>query len=199
MTEWLGKLFDIGKLPSKVVALVAAVSGALLFVPDDLQEPLQTRSLVTHHGAWVGLAFVASAGLLSLNCVLWAGARVTRARRRWRFRARLLSESGRLDPAESAVLREFYLQQRDTLMLPVDEPSVAGLLNKGVLSTVGSMGRHTGAGVLWPVSIHEDLRGIEPSRFGLPADPTQQDIDRVVSARPAFMRRIAEVEAWRYQ
>ena len=44
----------------------------------------------------------------------------------------------RLDAHEQRVLREFEVQNRNTVLLPVGDPAVEGLLNVGIIEKVGS-------------------------------------------------------------
>lgn len=199
MTDLIAKLFDIGRLPSRIVAVVALVSGALLFLPERALQIVHTSELVSSHGPHLGLAFVASTALLALNVILWCGKGLTRSQRRRKRLADMTRELERLDPAEQAVLREFLFQQRDSLLLPVDEPSVAGLVRKGILDEVSTVGRRSLAGITFPLSIDSDLKErITPAHLGLSgAEPSHAEIERLTAGRPAFVRQIAKDEAWR--
>jgi hypothetical protein len=58
--EWVSKLFDIGKLPAKVIAWVAILSGMVLFLPASALATLHLDAFSRDYGVWIGLAFVAS-------------------------------------------------------------------------------------------------------------------------------------------
>lgn len=47
-----------------------------------------------------------------------------------------------MDLTEKYLLREFYLQNRDTLALPFIDPTVASLISKGILRQVGNYGEN---------------------------------------------------------
>ena len=201
MSELLSKLFDIGKLPSKVVTLICLVSGTLLFSPATFHEKLHTKALVETYGLYVGLAFIASVALLGLNIFIWLYGCGTRFVTRCRWRRDLARAIARLDHAEVAVLREFFLQGKQSLMLPMDEPTVAGLINKGMIRRISSLGQQSLAGMLFPVATDPDLYDAlrqHPQHLGMPpGEPTQADIARLSSERPGFMREVARVEEWR--
>lgn len=196
MGEFLSKLFDIGKLPSKVVALISLVSATVLFSPAILHEKLHTKELVDRYGLFVGLAFIASAALLGLNIFIWLYGHMARRWRRLRWRRDLAKAISRLDHAEISVLREFFIQAKQTLMLPVDEPTVAGLLRKGMLHSVSAVGQRSIAGMLFPVAISSDLQDVLTSaHVGLPSGQmSPADIERVRSERPVFMQEVARIE-----
>jgi hypothetical protein len=199
MGELLSKLFDIGKLPSKVVALVCFVSAMLLFAPDKIQDSLHTKSAVSEHGSYVGLLFITSTALLGINIFIWLSKHATHAITRRRIRRNVVKAIARLDRAEAIILREFMIQQKQTIMLPIDEPVVAGLLNKRIIGQVSTVGRRSIAGMLFPVALDPDfVDGLRPDHLGLPlGEPTESDIQRIRSERPPFMDEIARIESLR--
>ena len=196
MAEILSKLFDIGKLPSKVVALVFLVSTTILFSPSALHEKLHTKELLDRYGLFVGLAFIASGALLGLNVFIWVYGHFGRKLRRARWQRDLAKAITRLDHTEISVLREFFIQGKQTLMLPVDEPTVAGLLRKGLVHSASTVGQQSIAGILFPVAIDSDFQDVlSPAHVGLPpSDPSPADIERVRAERPSFMKEVARIE-----
>ena len=76
---------------------------------------------------------------------------------------------------------------------------MAGLINKRILGTVGTVGRQSMAGMLFLVALDPDIQDVLPAeRLGLPATgPTDGEIARLVAERPAFMQEIARMERWR--
>lgn len=48
-----------------------------------------------------------------------------------------------LDNDEKAVLREFYILGKNTIPIVIDDPTVIGLINKGVIRQVGNQGYQT--------------------------------------------------------
>jgi len=99
-----------------------------------------------------------------------------------------------LDRYEVAVLREFVIQDRNTLALPIDQPVVAGLLRKGVLVQLGSNYEHTLVGTLGAPRIREslqDLITVELLRLAA-AHPDPAELQRLRHERPSFMAYIEE-------
>jgi len=64
----------------------------------------------------------------------------------------------RLDPAEKAILWEFFKAQRNTMSLYVETTAVAGLLKKGILLKVAEQGEDMLWGKRFPFAIAEDVR-----------------------------------------
>ncbi len=58
-----------------------------------------------------------------------------------------------LDSDEKSVLREFYIQQANTLEMPVEDIVVSGLIKKGILETTREKGPYSVGGLMLPVII----------------------------------------------
>ena len=74
--DWLSKIFDVHKLPFKIILWIAAVSGVVLFAPDALTSRLHLNGLLVSYGHYVGVIFVASATLIAINATSWVIARI---------------------------------------------------------------------------------------------------------------------------
>lgn len=169
MKELAAKLFDVGELPTRVVLLVAVCSATVLFAPAPVSEHLHTEALVTRYGEYVGVALVASTLLLLCNVVVWVVGRLQADSNTRLRRSQAVAHVRELDPAEQAVLRQFLLQQRSTLDMPVNDPTVAGLLSSGVLQQVSRWGRVKTSGFECPVQLAPHARRVlRPEHVGLP-------------------------------
>jgi hypothetical protein len=61
--EWLTKLTDLHKMPTRYVGLVAIVTGALLFSPVWFLDKLHLSTIPAPYGALVGVVFLVTSGL----------------------------------------------------------------------------------------------------------------------------------------
>jgi hypothetical protein len=97
-----------------------------------------------------------------------------------------------LDRHEKAVLREFFIQGQNTLRLPIDHPTVAGMRTRGILEIVGSHGEGSLAGLLFPVKLADDIRGqLTAAMVDLPeGEPSKEQVEWVVTNRPDFIPEI---------
>jgi Super-infection exclusion protein B len=186
--EPLSALFDISKLPTKVVAMVALVSTFILFAPNEWLIRLSLDSVRTSQGLLLGLAFVMSVALLGLNTGIWTMSALQRWNQRRIWLAALQTVIGQFDHAEKAVLREYYLQARDTLSMPVDDPTVAGLLAKRVLRYVARQGAVGAFGKMFPLAIAVEVRRLlSPQSLELPeGTPSPEEFRQIALARPPF-------------
>jgi hypothetical protein len=190
--EWFSKLFEIDKLPFKVVFLVAVVSGLVAFSPEGWLQSLQLEGFKENYGTFVGVTFLASFGLASTNVVIFIFNSLLRAYYKMKWKAGLTEKLQSLDHSEQAVLREFYIQGKYTIDIPINDSSVVGLTNKGIVRMAGKYGEHSLSGMLFPCAITEEARKrITNQMIGLPdGDSNQEELQRLKDSRPSFVRDI---------
>lgn len=189
--DWLSRIFDITKLPSKFFAWIVFLAAAYLFLPQTLLDSLYLNKLPVDYKAYAGIAFVAATSFLVINFVLWLWSKI----QRWfLFRSqqvRLIEVVAHLDYIERAVLRETYIQGRNVIELPVDHPTVAGLIKKGLLCLSGSQGYRSIAGSVFPVTLTKAAQSLlRPEHLDLPLNPTSEEIASIRDARPSFLSEI---------
>ena len=187
--DWIVKLIDWLKIPARHAAAIALGCAALLFLPDVWLEKLQVDQIVDDYGSIIGVVFIVSVGLATVNILLSLAELVMNKWTRHRFINRAIARLGRLDHLETAVLREFHLRRQNTLHLPTDQPIVAGLLSLGILEVVSTQGRIHRSGTLFPVRIAAELGPrLNAEMLGLPTgQPTEADLERIARARPGFL------------
>ena len=198
MAELLTKLFDITKLPSKFFAWIALLTGAFVFLPAAALESLHLHSFPVEYKAYAGVAFAASTTFLLLNVAIWLY-QLLRGHYYARVSRKMVDEAlSELDLDEIAVLREFYLQGRHVIELPIDHPTVAGLRNKGLIKVAGGTGYRDLAGSVFPVQLTTHARkSMTHEVLRLPQSRTQEDIDRILSERPNYIRQIEKQDRLR--
>lgn len=196
--EWLTKLSDLHKLPTRYIGLVAIVTGALLFSPTWFLDRLHLSIVPAPYGAVIGIAFLLSSGMVLVNSfgLLFDASK----RRGWSKKRKKMIEDAlsQLDPVEQAVLREFMLTGVSTLKIPMDNPSVVGLESKGILERVGRYGNYAFDGMMFPYRISAtanelitpELLGlsgflieVDSGQFGL----TQEGKEWIDEHRPGFV------------
>jgi len=67
----VSRLFDVHKVPFKVIAWVTVVSGAFALAPPTLLARLGLDGLVKTYAPYVGVTFVASGALVLINAFGW--------------------------------------------------------------------------------------------------------------------------------
>lgn len=196
--ELVAKFFDITKLPSKIFAWVALLAGVYVLSPSSFLKTLYLDAFPPEYKSYAGAAFVASTSFLAINALLWSWNNLLgtfRKRTRKKLIRRALAD---LDRDEIAALREFVIQARHVIELPVDHPTVAGLRNKQVIQLAGTTGYRDLAGSVFPVQMTEYARTlITPEMLNLPEHPTAEDVERVHNERPNYISQIERADRLR--
>ena len=132
--------------------------------------------------------------LVEVACWFWKRRKqqVAQAQKEIKILERLYN----LDHKEQIILREFFLQDRNTIKLPIDHPVVAGLLRDNILHVISKLGRMSHAGALASVSMTEECKkSVLLEMVSLHGnEPTDEDRERVARERPYFISELVEKE-----
>lgn len=69
--DWITNLFDIKKIPTRVIILALVISFFLLFLPDEMIKNLELIQFKMDYGKYFGIIFLVSAGLLIMQLISW--------------------------------------------------------------------------------------------------------------------------------
>ena len=157
------------KLPKKVIFLFSVITAAVLFSEQVFLEKLALYDFKEEFKLWIGICFLFSTGLSILNVAEYflqlhkenkrikkekADTKEKRKREEReksesivREKAELeakerdyLRELERLDKFELSNIREFFIQQQNTIKMSLEDPVVIGLVKKGIIRQVGDKG-----------------------------------------------------------
>ena len=191
--EWISKIAEFIRLPLKYMWAVVLVTAFLLFAPESWLRRVSVDSFRAAHQQTVGIIFLASLALVLVSAFESSHGVIGKRLRRRRLIKKAVAEIEELDPKEKAVLREFTIQGQDTLQMPVDQTTVAGLIDKGILVSVGTMGERSKAGLLFPVTIRREIKTLLTiEHIEWPENPTGADIERLKEERPEFIHTVEE-------
>jgi hypothetical protein len=186
--EWVTKIIEAAKLPTKFIVVIFLVAGGLILIPDGLLTAMKLKSFADKYGLYVGITALSSGALLLIEAgtAVWriANKKIVKSKLKKKIAERMAS----LDGSEKAVLREFYLQGQNTIKLPTDHPVVAGLLNSGVVIPVGQHGRMSLAGMLFSMKVTDSAKAhVTYELIDLPTgEPTQQELQFLRNNRPSL-------------
>jgi hypothetical protein len=191
MKRWIQHFYQLNRLNWLMVWLLLCCSIILLF-PAGLMKGTVSQWATTH-AAWLGvgmliaISYFCSQGFLiawEWACDEW------QSRRQQDQLAQMIAF---LDFNEKAVLREFVLQRKSVINLPITEPAVKNLMDAGVLTY--AYGK--------PVREKEDENQIRALMIALPARPlltykvlglsrgkmSDEQVEQIMSARPKFAQK----------
>ncbi|EJF45850.1 superinfection exclusion protein B domain protein [Capnocytophaga ochracea str. Holt 25] len=97
-----------------------------------------------------------------------------------------------LDDFEKAVLREFYIEGKNSLKMPINDEVIAGLLSKNVLIYNSQFGNRSMAiGLDFPLSINPIIEEkITNEKIDFPEEINQETKDFLLNNRPDWVDRI---------
>lgn len=187
--EWISKLLDINKLPTRIILLIWFISAVLLYIPESIIKNLDLVDFKADYGKYFGIAFLTSSCLLMITVGTWVIKKIHIRRLNVKYKNVILESVNNLDTHEIAILREFYIQGRNTLKIPMDNPTVSGLVNKGILHRVGQYGEMSVVGMLFNHAISKIARdNLTSEILELPnGEPSINDIERIQNQRPSWM------------
>jgi hypothetical protein len=169
--EWLAKLSDLPKLPTRHIALIAIITGALIFSPGWFLEKLHLATIPPVYGSVVGIVFLASSGLFLINLISALYSTYLRKQASRKRIKQIKAAVSDFDPHEQAIIREFIIRGAAVLKLPMDNPSVVGLEANGIVERVGTYGQYTIHGMMFPYRISKTAQElISTDTLGLPGN-----------------------------
>lgn len=191
MKRWIQHFYQLNRLNWLMVWLLLCCSIILLF-PAGLMKGAVSQ-WAADHAAWLGvgmliaISYFCSQGFLiawEWACDEW------QARRQQDQLAQMISF---LDFNEKAVLREFVLQRKSVINLPITEPAVKNLMDAGVLTY--AYGK--------PTREKDDENQIRALMIALPARPlltykvlglsrgkmSDEQVEQIMNARPKFAQK----------
>lgn len=193
--EWLTKIVDVLKSP-KLSACVVIACAILLFIPETTALKPALLEFRQKYGAYVVVALALGSAGLAVEFLCWGVSRLAGRRLRLASEQHVLKRLLQLDLHEQLVMREFIIQERNTIKLPIEQAVVAGLLRAGLITLVQPLLQRCHAGQVGIFSLSPLVQDyLSPKLVGLPdGQITDEDRKRVFNDRPDFVRQITERE-----
>ncbi|MBY6187584.1 superinfection exclusion B family protein [Marinobacter hydrocarbonoclasticus] len=195
MAQFLALLrqLPVGPILGQLAMWTLLASLALLWLPLSTLQSLFLKGWVESNGFWLGLGVVGSATyLLAWALRLGFGELLTRQKRE-RRRAQISEKLTVLDGSERAVLREFFLQSKSMVAMPLNHPAVEELKSSGVLEQVGNVEHYAIEGPVATMKIAATARsGLTRQALRLPEGaPSETQRAALLAARPEFANSLA--------
>lgn len=126
----------------RIVAVVALVSGALLFLPATIIETLGLDKFLVEQRANIGLVFIAAVAIITVDIVRWTMARLNARRTKKQLENVRSHVLATLTSEERKYLAPYILEGENTCYYGIDDGVAGGLKSKGVLyigSNIGNL------------------------------------------------------------
>ena len=191
MKRWIQHFYQLHRLNWLMVWLLLCCSIILLF-PAGLMKGAVSQ-WATAHAAWLGVGMLIAISYFCSQGFLIAWEWACDEWQSRRQQDQLAQMIGFLDFNEKAVLREFVLQRKSVINLPITEPAVKNLMDAGVLTY--AYGK--------PTREKEDENQIRALMIALPARPlltykvlglsrgkmSDEQVEQIMNARPKFAQK----------
>jgi len=195
MEKFLEKLFDIKKIPTKLIFVIWLSSSLILFVPDRFLTKLNLKDFLKDYGKYIGIAFLISSAFLLVTLINYLGRVTARKRLTQRIKKSILKDIGCLDIHEKALLREFIINDKKTLQMPLDDETVVGLVNKHIIYQASANGFTYLHGIYFMFSMTEIVsENLTSEMLELPVKPSDEDRLRIISERPNWAKEKSQFE-----
>ncbi|MGL6483964.1 superinfection exclusion B family protein [Aeromonas caviae] len=191
MKRWIQHFYQLNRLNWLMVWLLLCCSIILLF-PAGLMKGAVSQ-WATAHAAWLGVGMLIAISYFCSQGFLIAWEWACDEWQSRRQQDQLAQMIGFLDFNEKAVLREFVLQRKSVINLPITEPAVKNLMDAGVLTY--AYGK--------PAREKEDENQIRALMIALQARPlltykvlglsrgkmSDEQVEQIMNARPKFAQK----------
>lgn len=187
MEKILEKLFDIKKIPTKFLFVIWLSSGFILFVPNNFLIKLNLSDFLKDYGKYIGIIFLISSTFLMVTLLYYIGSLINRYRMTKKIKDSILNDIKCLNINEKALLREFYINDKQTLQMPLDNDTVVGLVNKHIIYQASSTGFTYSHGAYFPYTMTEiAFKNLTPEMIDIPKKITEDAKRRISSQRPTW-------------
>jgi len=162
----------------------------LLVIPSSIFKLSSSGSLPDSYAPYLLILALLTGAYLLMRVCTYSISGVTKYYAQQRLLARRNQMIRQLDFEEKALLREFIIQRKTVLSLPLTEPAVSNLLASGVLAPAFETQEIKGSSRIIKLSIAIEAREkLTHQVIGLPTGKlTEAEADVLKAARPKYAR-----------
>lgn len=204
--EWFSKLIEWLKLPTKIIAFIALMSGILLFLPPKVIAELHLEEFISSYGKYFGIVFLIAACYLLFLLICFIGT-IIKSKinnkiniQKSKTTDKILEEEIKqniknLSFSERCIIREFGWQQKNVIKVIMENEDVVSLINKNILEYATTFGEPYIFGTIISVKLNaiaDKLLEIEDLK--IKESPTKSDFEQYMKERPSFIMQIQSIE-----
>lgn len=178
-----------GNISLKLLLTIAVLSGCLIFLPDNIKTLLSVNLFANKYKEFIGPSFLVSTVLVSLGFFQFVYNKFNRKIQFNHIEKQIKENLKSLTYQEKSVLREFYLLGCDTLAMPLQNPTIAGLIAKRIIYQVGSFGGISYREPCLNYSLTTVAKkNINPNFIDFPLTQSDENIKYLKNHRPEWMQ-----------
>ncbi|XOV67587.1 MAG: super-infection exclusion protein B [Fluviicola sp.] len=193
MENWIDRIFSLKTLPGKLIFVLWFSSCVLVFLPEKFLGRLSLLEFKSVLGLYIGPTALISTAILLWMVARFFNDRIVTNKLIKKRKSEIEEHIRTLTFHEVALLREFYIQGKDTISIPYSDETVIALQNKGIIC-VAANSAFVGIDMGYPFSMTNYARGIiTPRILRLPqsdAEVTQQIRHKLWQERPGWAKEM---------
>ena len=188
------KLFNSKRLFVSAMTWVVVTCTSLLFAPKDVLAFLSLDHLVNQYGQFIGLGLIMGVAYFLSQIFAFVVDESIVFFRQKRTVETIEAKVKLLDPAERALLREFFLQGQTILTLPQNELAVENLVHSSILEMLGNERHYAIQGPTAEYKISMPARNyLNRDVLRLPAgEPSAEEMTYLIKTRPHFINGLVQ-------
>ena len=132
--DYIKSLFDFTKLPTKILFVFFLITGFIIFSNDKYTKIFAFEKIETYKPL-ISIVFLISFSILIINFIIYISNLISKKIRTNKLKKQYLKKINNLDDYEKAILREFYIQDKNSLKMPINDETIAGLLSNKAMAT----------------------------------------------------------------
>jgi len=196
--DWFSKIGDFLQNPKKIIFTLLIISIAILQLGEENLLFFKLEGFLKEYGKYIGIAALASGAYIIVEILLYIKELILQKIVKFKknkeqkeelvkFKINIKNKISNLDKYEKSVLREFYIQGKNTLKIPMDDPHIAGLLKDKILSIISNEGERNMVGLIINMQINSYAKDYLTNEIlDYPDKPTKQEISELKKNRPFF-------------
>ncbi|MGR5324100.1 super-infection exclusion protein B [Vibrio sp. DNB22_17_1] len=151
----ISDFLKLKNLPTKHLFLLSIICGLILFLPESILESLSLNNLGQPYEMVLGITFLLSFGLVLVDISSLTVNNFKKYRFEKRKKKRVENYISSLNASEMSVVREFYIRDEAAIKLPINDSVVARLIEKGILTQVGTLGNESHYGLMFSLRLSD--------------------------------------------
>ncbi|MEN5306818.1 super-infection exclusion protein B [Chryseobacterium cucumeris] len=188
LTELLGKLFNIEKAPMQLIGVLFIASGVLIFAPEPLLSKLKLLKFQKEYDIFIGPVCASTALFLVISLIKYLYNNISTLFHIKRVKKYIKKDVAKLTYHEKVLLREFVLQNKDTIYAPMMNETVISLENKRIIYKASDSGLVTVFGLINSYYISEYAKkNMRFADLGLKENPDEEHLEALARQRPDWV------------
>ena len=183
------KLMAILKLPCRMIFVIALILGLVLFLPESLLIKLQLTDFISEYGKYVGIVFLISSSYLGVSLVIYLYNIFIQKKHNKTVKKNMVQILNSLSLSEIYLLREFFIQRKDVIMVPYENTEFISLYNKKILLLASDKAVGYVFGIFVTVTINPAIKNyITADILKFPeGQVTQKEKEEICKHRPDYL------------